>query len=178
MDDEEERVGSALTGWLPGSGLDVNEDGFIKGVVVRLLTALVPGLVDVLLVHVGGIVGRSETTFFAVWSSLGAAFFWLVGELFDASSFSGSALELVESPLGRAELFFPGLVCISKELPVALGRLIMMGVDFLVSVVFSPSGGVSAGVDDLDLEDWRDSDFRRGWGGDFTRKCSCFFSPS
>lgn len=174
LDDEEERVGSALTGWLPGSGLDVNKDGFIKGEVVRVLRALVPGLADVLLV--GEVVGRSEAPFFAVWSSLGAAFFWLAGEPFGAGSFDGSALGLVESPLGRAELFFPGLVCISEELPVALGRLIMMGVDFLVSVVFSPSGGVSAGVDDLDLEDWRD--FRRGWGGDFTSKWPCFLSPS
>ena len=50
LDDEEERVGSALTGWLPGSGLDVNKDGFIKGEVVRVLRALVPGLADVLLI--------------------------------------------------------------------------------------------------------------------------------
>ena len=128
MDDEEGRVGSVLTGWLPGRDLDVNKDGFIKGEVAGLLTALVPGLAGVLLV--GEVVGRSET---AVWSSQGVA----------------------ESPLGEVEFFFPGagVVCISEEVPVALGRLIMMGVDFLVSV-FSPSGGVRVGVEDLDLEDW------------------------
>lgn len=150
MDNEEGRVGSVLTGWLPGRDLDVNKDGFIKGEVAGLLTALVPGLAGVLLV--GEVVGRSET---AVWSSLGAAFFWLAAEALGACSCCGSALGVVESPLGEVEFFFPGtgVVCISEEVPVALGRLIMMGVDFLVSV-FSPSGGVRVGVEDLDLEDW------------------------